>query len=90
MPPYQGGGDMIEKVSFKKTTYNTLPHKFEAGTPNISGTIGLGFAIDYLKKINLNKSEDHENELTSYATKELKKIKSPTLLELELDSCHLF
>jgi len=75
MPPYQGGGDMIEKVSFKKTTYNTLPHKFEAGTPNISGTIGLGFAIDYLKKINLNKSEDHENELTTYATKELKKIK---------------
>ncbi len=75
MPPYQGGGDMIEKVSFKKTTYNSLPHKFEAGTPNISGTIGLGFAIDYLKKINLNKSEDHENELTTHATKELKKIK---------------
>ncbi|MBB78851.1 MAG: cysteine desulfurase CsdA [Crocinitomicaceae bacterium] len=75
MPPYQGGGDMIEKVSFKKTTYNTLPHKFEAGTPNISGTIGLGFAVDYLNKINLNKSEYYENELTTYATKELKKIK---------------
>ena len=75
IPPYQGGGDMIERVSFRKTTYNTIPHKFEAGTPNISGAIGLSSAINYLDDINLSKSQKHENELTTYATQELKKIK---------------
>src|SRR5581483_8490683 len=54
MPPYQGGGDMIRSVSFERTTYNDLPHKFEAGTPNIAGTIGLGAAVDYITGIGLD------------------------------------
>lgn len=74
MPPYQGGGSMIATVSFEKTTYNELPHKFEAGTPNISGVIALGTAIDYVKKIGFEKIHQIENELLVYATAELKKI----------------
>ena len=54
MPPYQGGGDMISSVTFEKTTYNKIPYKFEAGTPNIAGVIGLGSAIDYLSSIRLD------------------------------------
>lgn len=72
MPPYQGGGDMIATVSFEKTTYNTLPHKFEAGTPNIAGGIGLGVAFDFLKSLDMQKIQEHENALLDYATKELK------------------
>jgi cysteine desulfurase/selenocysteine lyase len=68
MPPYQGGGDMIRTVSFKKTTYNTIPYKFEAGTPDISGAIGLGAAIDYVSGIGLNAIAEHEHELLTYAT----------------------
>jgi cysteine desulfurase/selenocysteine lyase len=71
MPPYQGGGDMISSVTFEKTTYNVLPHKFEAGTPNIAGVIGLGAAIDYLETIGLAKIAAHENELLEYATARL-------------------
>lgn len=74
MPPYQGGGDMIKSVTFSKTTYNTLPLKFEAGTPMIAEVIGLGAAIDYLKSIGIEKIRQHEASLLNYATTELKKI----------------
>ena len=71
MPPYQGGGEMILTVTFKKTTYNTLPYKFEAGTPHISGAIGLGAAIDYLSRIDFNAIAKHERDLLEYATSRL-------------------
>jgi cysteine desulfurase/selenocysteine lyase len=74
MPPYQGGGDMIESVSFERTTYNELPHKFEAGTPNIAGTIGLGAAVDYLNGIGYEAIERHEHDVFSYATERLAEI----------------
>ena len=74
MPPYQGGGDMISHVSFEKTTYNEIPTKFEAGTPNIAGAIGLGISIDYLNNLNFNLLEEHEKELMTYATEKLKDI----------------
>lgn len=67
MPPYQGGGDMISKVTFERSTYNTLPLKFEAGTPHIAGAIGLGSAIDFLKSIDMQAAAAHERELTKYA-----------------------
>jgi cysteine desulfurase/selenocysteine lyase len=67
MAPYQGGGDMISSVSFEKTTYNVIPFKFEAGTPNIAGTIGLGAAIDYLNQVGLDNAERYEHELLTYA-----------------------
>lgn len=68
MPPYQGGGDMILSVTFEETVYNTLPHKFEAGTPNIAGAIGLGAAIDYLQSVGLDRIAAHEKSLLDYAT----------------------
>jgi cysteine desulfurase/selenocysteine lyase len=68
MPPWQGGGDMIRSVSFEKTTYNDLPYKFEAGTPDISGAIGLGAAIDYLSAIGMDAIAAHEHALLEYAT----------------------
>jgi cysteine desulfurase/selenocysteine lyase len=68
MPPYQGGGDMIATVTFEKTTYNTLPYKLEAGTPNIEGGIALGVAIDYLESIGLDAIAAYEHELLAYAT----------------------
>lgn len=71
MPPYQGGGDMIKDVSFEKTTYNDLPFKFEAGTPNIEAGIALAFAIDYINSIGLDKIGQYEHELLTYATDEL-------------------
>ena len=74
LPPYQGGGDMIEKVTFEKTTYNQLPHKFEAGTPNIAGGIGLGTAFEFLTSLNMEDVIRHEQELLSYAEEELLKI----------------
>jgi len=74
MPPYQGGGEMISEVSFGGTTYNELPYKFEAGTPNISGVIAFGAAIDYLQNIGLETIAAHETELLNYATAELLKI----------------
>ena len=70
MPPYQGGGDMIRTVSFKKTTYNTLPYKFEAGTPFIAGGIGLGAAIDYVNDLGLAAIAAHEHELLLNATEQ--------------------
>jgi cysteine desulfurase / selenocysteine lyase len=68
MPPYQGGGDMIRSVSFEKTSYNDLPYKFEAGTPNIGGTIGLGAAIDYVNRIGIDAIAAHEQQLLDRAT----------------------
>ncbi|TDJ71380.1 MAG: cysteine desulfurase [Proteobacteria bacterium] len=69
MPPYHGGGEMIKYVTFEKTEYNELPHKFEAGTPNIAGTIGLGAAIDYLTGLDFDAIAAHEHDLLDYATK---------------------
>lgn len=74
LPPYQGGGEMIAEVSFEKTTFAGLPHKFEAGTPNICGGIAFGVAIDYLNAIGFEAIETHENELLTYATKKLLEI----------------
>lgn len=74
LPPYQGGGEMIEEVTFEKTTYADLPHKFEAGTPNICGGIAFGAAIDYMNSIGFENIESYENELLNYSTKELSKI----------------
>jgi cysteine desulfurase/selenocysteine lyase len=68
MPPYQGGGDMISAVSFKKTTYNVVPNKFEAGTPNIAGSVGLGAAIDYVKSLDFTAVAAYESELLAYGT----------------------
>ncbi|MGB9692206.1 MAG: SufS family cysteine desulfurase [Candidatus Sumerlaeaceae bacterium] len=71
MPPYQGGGDMIASVTFEKTTYNEIPYKFEAGTPNIAGVIGLGAALDYVQSIGLEKIAAYEKHLLDYATERL-------------------
>jgi cysteine desulfurase/selenocysteine lyase len=69
MPPYQGGGDMIKTVSFEKTVYNDVPYKFEAGTPNIAGVIGLAVALDYTSGIGTTAISDHEQNLLAYASK---------------------
>jgi cysteine desulfurase/selenocysteine lyase len=74
LPPYQGGGEMIKEVTFEKTTYADLPHKFEAGTPNIAGGIVLGTAIDYLNSVGFENIQQYENELLEYATKRLLEI----------------
>lgn len=74
LPPYQGGGDMIKTVTFEKTTYNELPHKFEAGTPNIAGGIGLKYAIEYVNSIGFDFIHEQEDKLLKYATEELTKI----------------
>jgi cysteine desulfurase/selenocysteine lyase len=68
MPPYQGGGDMISSVTFEKTTYNKVPHKFEAGTPDMSGAVGLRAAIEYLNSLGMENIEKYEHELLTYAT----------------------
>ncbi len=74
MPPYQGGGDMIREVSFTKTTFNVLPYKFEAGTPNMAGVVGLGAALRYLQQWNLSEIQQHEQDLLQYATDALSQI----------------
>ena len=74
MPPWQGGGDMILEVSFDKTVYNELPYKFEAGTPNIAGFVGLGAAIDYLRAIGMNKVAAWEHELHDYMVNQLRNV----------------
>jgi cysteine desulfurase / selenocysteine lyase len=71
MPPYQGGGDMIRSVTFEKTTYNALPYKFEAGTPDIAGAIGLGKAIEYVNQLGIENIAAHEHDLLTYATESL-------------------
>ena len=75
MQPYQGGGDMIKSVTFEKTIYNDIPNRFEAGTPNISGAIALGKAIEYITQIGIHNITKYENDLLNYATSKLKKIK---------------
>ncbi len=74
MPPYQGGGDMITSVSFAKTVYNSLPYKFEAGTPNIAGVIALGTALDYMNSVGMDAIHVYESELSAYTLAQLQKI----------------
>ena len=74
MPPYMGGGDMIRSVTFEKTTYADLPHKFEAGTPHIAGVVGLGAAVDYISGIGFDKIATHEKDLMEYGTAALSEI----------------
>jgi len=74
MPPYQGGGDMIRSVTFEKTEYNDLPYKFEAGTPNIAGAIGLGAALDYVRDVGIDVIEAHERDLLAWATERVSAI----------------
>jgi cysteine desulfurase/selenocysteine lyase len=74
IPPYKGGGDMIKTVSMEKTEYNSLPFKFEAGTPHIAGAIGLGAAIDWLSELDYEAIQEHEEELLNYATQQIKQI----------------
>ncbi|MFN3640051.1 MAG: aminotransferase class V-fold PLP-dependent enzyme, partial [Flavobacterium sp.] len=86
LPPYQGGGEMIATVTFEKTTYADLPHKFEAGTPNIAGGIALGTAVDYMNEIGFDAIEAYERELLEYGTQKLQKIEGlkiygPSILE---------
>ena len=100
LSPYQGGGDMIKTVTFEKTTYNELPHKFEAGTPNISGGIGLGFAIDYVNSVGFEFIGEQEKQLLNYATQELSKIeglkiigtseKKASVISFVFDNIHPF
>ncbi|MGH9802248.1 MAG: cysteine desulfurase, partial [Blastocatellia bacterium] len=80
MPPIFGGGDMIASVTFEKTTYNSLPYKLEAGTPNIEGGIGIGVAIDYLNGIGLDKIAAYEQELLDYATETIGAIPGVTII----------
>jgi cysteine desulfurase/selenocysteine lyase len=80
MPPYQGGGDMILSVTFEKTTYNALPHKFEAGTPNIAGVIGLGAAAEYLASLGMDRIAAHEAQLLAYGTEQLAAIEGLRLI----------
>ena len=80
MDPYQGGGDMIRSVTFEETTYNQIPAKLEAGTPNIAGTIGLGKAIDYLKEVGIENIEKYESELLEYATEKIGAIDKLTII----------
>src|SRR5271156_5027361 len=89
MPPWQGGGDMILTVSFEKTVYNALPYKFEAGTPNISGAIGLGAAIDFLGTLDLAAARAHEHALLDYATAALSKIEGLTIIGTASDKASL-
>jgi len=80
MPPYQGGGDMIASVTFEKTTYNRLPHRFEAGTPNIAGAIGLGAAIDYITTAGISRIAAHENIVVQYAIDMLSEMRDVRLI----------
>ena len=80
MPPYQGGGDMISSVTFEKTTYNKVPYKFEAGTPDISGAIGLGAALEYVDGLGIENIAAHEDELLSYATAAVSQIPGVQLI----------
>lgn len=80
MPPYQGGGDMIAAVSFEKTTYNDVPHKFEAGTPNVAGTVGLGAAIDFIESVGYANMMAHEDDVVAYAVEAIGAAPGVTLI----------
>ncbi|MFD0964409.1 aminotransferase class V-fold PLP-dependent enzyme [Pseudofulvibacter geojedonensis] len=98
IPPYQGGGEMIKEVSFEKTTYACLPHKFEAGTPNIAGGIVFGIALDYLNSVGFDYIQQQEEELLNYATQELNKIEGlqfvgtarekTSVISFNIQGCH--
>jgi cysteine desulfurase / selenocysteine lyase len=85
MPPYRGGGDMIASVTFEKTTYNQLPYKFEAGTPNIGGVVGLGAAFDYLSAIDRVAALAHEDHVLAYATERLREVAGTRVIGQALD-----
>jgi cysteine desulfurase/selenocysteine lyase len=89
MPPWQGGGEMILAVTFAKTTYNALPNKFEAGTPNISGAIGLGAAVDFLSELDLEAAHAHESALLHHATEVLTKIPGLRIIGTAADKASL-
>jgi len=89
MPPWQGGGDMILAVTFGKTTYNALPYKFEAGTPNISGAIGLGAAIDYVSAMDRDGAHAHEHALLAHASETLRKIEGLRIVGTARDKASL-
>jgi len=89
MPPYQGGGDMIEHVSFEKTTYNDLPYKFEAGTPNIAGAVGFGAAIDYVSALGLDAIRAHENEVFSYASERFSELDGARIIGNARSKCSI-
>ncbi len=74
MSPFLYGGEMIDKVSMEDTTFTILPYKFEAGTPNVEGSIGLAKAVDFLQQIGMNNIAQHDNELTQYALEKMKKL----------------
>jgi cysteine desulfurase/selenocysteine lyase len=80
MPPWQGGGEMILKVSFEETTFNELPHKFEAGTPNIAGAIGLGAAVNWLEEVGVERIAAHEAKLLGFATERMSEIEGLTII----------
>ena len=80
MPPYRGGGDMIASVTFEKTTYNTLPYKFEAGTPNIAGVVGFGAAVEYLSGFDMRAIAAHEDDLLQHATRGISEIPGVTVV----------
>jgi len=85
LPPYQGGGEMIANVTFEKTTYNSLPYKFEAGTPNVADVVGFGTALNYINAIGIENIGIYENELLKYATAELEKIKGLRIIGTAVD-----
>ena len=89
MPPWQGGGDMILTVSFAKTVYNALPHKFEAGTPNISGVVGLGAAVDFMQSLDLEAAHRHEHALLAHATRALEGVEGLRLIGTAPDKASL-
>ncbi|MGE5681622.1 MAG: SufS family cysteine desulfurase [Bacillota bacterium] len=89
MPPYQTGGDMIRSVTFEKTIFNDIPNKFEAGTPNIAGAIGLGAAIDYMKYLKMDEVARHEKELLKYATEKISEIDGVHLIGTAKDKASL-
>jgi len=89
MPPWQGGGEMILAVTFAKTTYNALPNKFEAGTPNISGVVGLGAAVDFLSSLDLGAAHAHESALLHHATAVLSKISGMRIVGTATDKASL-
>jgi cysteine desulfurase/selenocysteine lyase len=87
MPPYQGGGDMIERVSFAGTTWNEIPFKFEAGTPDIAGIVGLGAAVDYVESLRLEAIAAHESEVLAYATRALNQVPGVRLIGTAAEKC---
>lgn len=100
MPPYQGGGEMIKDVSFKKTTYNDIPYKFEAGTPNIADVVGFRYAMDFMDNLDKEQIRKHEDDVINYATTELKNIEGVriigearnkvSVLSFDIDGVHPF